>query len=121
MGAEDGGPGLPVTRWSTEGGDLRIAHFLGLHALQLLPLAGVFLSRRFRPAVAVRLLWILAFAYAGLTAATLVQALRGRPLLQPDALTLGLLGVVAIGTAAGLTAAALAEIRNVPRALRANG
>ena len=109
VGVEDGGPGLPITGWSTTGGDLRIGHFVGLHALQALPLLGWLLMRRrirrLGNARRVALVWIAGFGYAGVMGLTIWQALRGQPLLAPDALTLaafaGLVAAVALpaGTA----------------------
>lgn len=107
VGAPDDGPSMPVTGWATTGGDLRIAHFVGLHALQALPLLAwllTILARRYSrlavPAVRVRLVAVGAFGYAGLVALLVWQALRGQALLQPDVRTVlaaaGLIAVVGL-------------------------
>ncbi|RYU75833.1 hypothetical protein [Hymenobacter persicinus] len=83
IGAADGGPGLPGLGWSTRAGDLRAAHFLGLHALQALPLAGWLLTR-WLPAWSGRgqVFGLLAFAllYAGAVAWLYGHAMQGLPL-----------------------------------------
>ena len=80
VGAPDGGPGLPGIGWSTRAGDLRTAHFLGMHALQALPLLGWLLSR-WLPSRAVLLTWLGAALYVGAVATLYVLAMAGHPLL----------------------------------------
>lgn len=89
VGVEDGGPGLPGLNWSTEGGDLRAAHFVGMHALQVLPLLALFLSRRRRLKAwqASLLVWIAGTVYLGLILLLTWQALRAQSIIAPDALT----------------------------------
>ena len=109
VGVEDGGPGLPITNWSTTGGDLRVAHFFGLHALQALPLAG-FLVASFGPGWLrsghrIALVWAASLFYLGLVLLLAWQALRGQPLVSPDASMLGML--LALFVAAGAVASAV--------------
>jgi hypothetical protein len=91
VGAPDGGPGLPFVNWSTRSGDLRVAHFLAFHALQLLPLAG-FLLGRYRPdwprRRQIACVLALALLYAAAVSLVFWQALAGRPLLALGAFTL---------------------------------
>jgi hypothetical protein len=71
---------VPLLGWSLEVGDLRPAHFLALHAMQALPLLGLWLDRRGRGRTG--LLWAAAVGFAALTIAVFVQALMGLPLLR---------------------------------------
>jgi hypothetical protein len=104
VGAPDGGPGLPLLGWSTTAGDLRIPHFVGMHALQALLLWNVVLglaaARRPRLATArPRLVTIGAAGFGGLLALLTWQAYRGQPLLNPDTWTVAAFAALAAGLA----------------------
>ena len=99
VGGVDGGPGIPVTGWSRDHGDLRVAHFIGLHAIQSLALIAVGLRWWRRPeAVRVRAMLAAAASYASLFGLLLWQALRGQSLVAPDAAALAAIAIWAVGT-----------------------
>jgi hypothetical protein len=73
--------GLAIFGWSRLGGDLRVAHFFGLHLMQALPLTA-WLGAQFAPGrLQFPLIGTVAAAGALVTLATLVQAMLGRPFL----------------------------------------
>jgi len=107
VGAPDGGPGLPGTGWSREHGDLRVAHFLGLHALQMLPLAVLlFVRRGWQEIRRVRVVWAIAASYVSLFSLLLWQALRGQSVTAPDEAMVTALALWAAFTCLALWAAA---------------
>ena len=107
VGAPDGGRGLPVTGWSADHGDLRIAHFVGMHGLQVLPLLAWWVGRRrIAPEEQRKLVFALFASYLGLFGLVLWQAFRGQSIGRPDGLMLA-----SFGGWLGLSAVAVFAIR----------
>ena len=110
---------LPLTSWSLDHGDLRVTHFVGLHALQILPAVGMVVSRRRRLTQGERVRWI-AWAggsYAVLFGLLLLVALLGQPLVCPPAIC-GLGGWLGL-TLAGCLVLAASQWQRLRRPRRA--
>lgn len=65
-----------IIGWSKTVGDLRVSHFIGMHALQVLPIISYYILRNTKLTIG------LALIYGLLALLTLIQALEGRPLLK---------------------------------------
>ena len=125
VGVPDGGPGLPLLGWSTVAGDLRIPHFVGMHALQLFPVVALlleFLARRIpalaAPATRFRLVWVVIGLYVGVLALLTGQALAGQSIVRPDMTVTGIAAVLLSGAvlaAAGILRGASRNRATGPR------
>jgi len=76
VGAPDGGEGLPLVNWSKNHGDLRIAHFFGMHALQLIPILSYLMARTKRDVLIISVIYLVFVTF------TLIQATLGKPLMK---------------------------------------
>jgi hypothetical protein len=100
VGAPDGGAGLPGTGWSLTHGDLRVSHFLGLHAMQVLPFVAWLLTRRrgVREGARVGIVFGAAVSYAALFLLLFAQAMIGQPLIAPSGAVASAFAAWAVGT-----------------------
>jgi len=76
VGALNENSNLFILGWSKTVGDLRVSHFIGMHALQVLPVLSFYVLKNTKPTI------VLSFIYLALAVLTLIQALKGRPLIN---------------------------------------
>jgi hypothetical protein len=79
IGGEMGEDGLAFVNWSRKYGDLRIAHFIGIHALQIIPLAA-FAMIKLKLKNARPIVNMVTVSYFAVTIYLMVRALMAKPL-----------------------------------------
>ena len=89
--------------------------YLGMHALQLIPLALILIELASRRVAAFRslrtrlgLVWTVTGVYAAVVALVTWQALRGQSIIAPDAATLTAAAAIVAAGAAGVVASIVA-------------
>jgi hypothetical protein len=112
------GHGMPITDWSTTGGDLRVPHLVGLHAIQVLLLVTAILrvlatSRSWLrdERIRARMVGVAGLGYTAVFAVLTWQAWRGQSVIHPDRQTLVAFAALAVLTLASATAAIITARR----------
>lgn len=84
VGVADGGAGLPLVNWSTIAGDLRIAHFFGIHGMQIIPLFAFWISKKWKTTNKNQIIAVTIFglSYALWLGYTFYQAKQGMALIN---------------------------------------
>lgn len=121
-GLAGGGPGVPFLGWSTVSGDLRVAHFAGIHGLQVLPLVGILLDRlRSRlPLLKQRLLvWNAGLTYLGFIVLLAWQALYTESVIAPGLRTVAFSGGLICLSALAVACTLLFPNQRVPEVISA--
>ena len=67
-----------IVGWSKTVGDLRVSHFIGMHALQLIPFLSFYIFKNIKATI------IISILYAVLATTTLVQALNGKSIFTQN-------------------------------------
>jgi len=84
VGVADGGEGIPILNWSTIAGDLRVAHFFGLHSIQIIPLFAVGLYKKWNTSTKNQIIAVVLFGllFASFIGFTFYQAKQGMPFIK---------------------------------------
>jgi hypothetical protein len=93
VGSTIAGRGLPLIGWNAVAGDLRVAHFMGIHGLQVLPFVGLALDRlciKLSTVQQRQLLWNVGLTYLSFIFLLTWQALHSESVVGPSAGTVAI-------------------------------